>query len=453
MPKVTIVIPILNVYPYLRECLDSVVNQTLADIEVFCIDAGSTDGSHELEQAYARKDPRIRILEDTARSTGYAKNLGVKQARSKYVAIVESDDYIAPDMMEKLYHTAEKYELDMVKGNYRAFLGDGTSRLFVDKAVSLHSEDYEKIINPKTDNRYFGWDMYTWTGVYRKSFLEKYHILHNESKGAAFQDVGFWFQTFCHASRVYLMRDFFYHYRRDNPNASVKNPNRTFVMCEEYKFLRGVLSRDTRTWERVLPAYYHEMFRSYFVTYERLDIHLRAAFLERFYTEMREGYDRGKIQRSLFDAYELEYLDALLLTGEGTVKREAPYQAFEDKFRLQQEGMDRKQRELFEVICSHPHCIIFSAGSHGCNLQVMLRQRFQKEITAFCDNNAAKQGKMVNGVKVMPPGQAEQCFPGAVYLIANKLHGGQIQRQLEEMKVGKDRIVNCKVEELIEGFL
>lgn len=453
MPKVTIIIPILNVFPYLRECLDSVVNQTLADIEIFCIDAGSTDGSLELEQEYAQKDPRIRILEDTARSTGYAKNLGIKQAAGKYVAIVESDDYIALDMMDRLYDTAEKYDLEVVKGNFRTFLGERGSRLFVDKAVSLNPDDYEKVINPQTDNRYFSWDMHTWTGLYRKSFLEEYNILHNESKGAAYQDVGFWFQTFCHASRVYLTRDYFYHYRKDNPNASIKNPGRTFVMCEELKFVRDVISGDEQTWERVRPAYYYAMFSSYFATYKRLDEHLRAEFLERFYAEMREGYDSGKLRRDLFDAYELGYLDALLLTGGDAAEKGGPYQAFEDKFHLQQEGTDRKQRELFDVICRYPYCIIFSAGSHGCNLQVMLKQRFQKDITAFCDNDAAKQGKTVNGVKVMLPGQAEQSFPGAVYLIANKIHGRQIQQQLEEMAVEKNRIIHCRVEELIDGFL
>ena len=228
MPNVTIIIPILNVQPYIRECLDSVVDQTLTDIEVFLVDAGSTDGTREILEEYVAKDKRFILLEDTAHSTGYAKNLGIKLAKGKYVAIVESDDYIASDMIEKLYCTAEQYELDIVKGNYRSFLGKRESRLFVDKAISLNQEDYGKIINPQSDNRFFGWDMYTWTGLYKKSFLYKYHILHNESKGAAFQDVGFWFQTFCYARRVYLMRDYFYHYRRDNPNASVKNSNRTF---------------------------------------------------------------------------------------------------------------------------------------------------------------------------------------------------------------------------------
>lgn len=443
MPKVTIVIPVLNVRPYIRECLDSVIDQTMTDLEIFCVDAGSTDGTLEIEQDYAIRDRRVTILSDVVHSTGYAKNIGFKLARSKYVAIVESDDYIAPDMMEKLYDTAERYELDMVKGNYRSFLGEGSSRLFVEKSISLNQDDYGTVIDPRSDNRFFGWDMYTWTGLYKKEFLEKYNIVHNESKGAAFQDVGFWFQTFCYAGRVFLMKDYFYHYRRDNPNASVKNPGRTFVMCEEYRFLRDMISKDKQIWKRVLPAYYHEMFRSYFVTYERLGEDLKSDFAERFYEEMQEGYQSGNIQRELFDAYELEYLDVLLESKE----------KFAKKIREQKEAMSRKREVLFTAVKNYPYCVIFSAGSHGSNLQIMLKVNFDRNINGFCDNDIAKQGRTINGVKILSPNAAEQKFSGAVYLVANKKYGGQIRQQLMQMGVQENRIILCKVEELIDGFL
>ncbi len=443
MPKVTIVIPSLNVQPYIRECLDSVVHQTLTDLEIFCVDAGSTDGTLEIEQEYERQDSRVRILEDTAHSTGYAKNLGIDLAASGYVAIVEPDDYIAEDMMEKLYDAAVRYDLDMVKGNYRSFLGEGKARLFAEKAVSLCGEDYEKVIDPRSDNRYFGWDMYTWTGLYRKSFLEVYGIRHNESGGAAFQDVGFWFQTFCYARRIMLLRDYFYHYRRDNPNASVNNPNRTFVMCEEYRFVKERISRDSRIWERVLPAYYHALFRSYFVTYERLDRALRPDFVKRFYAEMREGYEQGAVCRELFDAYELDYLDVLLKSGK----------EFADKLEKQKADMEKKRHDLFDRLESGGDCIIFSAGSHGSNLQILLKTVFGREITAFCDNSPGKQGKKINGVPVLSPQEAAESYPDAIYLIANKQYGLQIKQQLADMEIAGDKILHCRVEELVDGFL
>lgn len=239
------------------------------------------------------------------------------------------------------------------------------------------------------------------------------------------------------------MKDYFYCYRRDNPNASVKNPNRTFVMCDEYQFVKDVLSGDGQTWERVKPAYYHEMFRSYFVTYERLSARLRPEFAKRFYEEIKEGFEAGAIQRELFDAYELEYLDVLLDSKE----------KFERKLAIQKESIEENQRVLFQKIGKHLHCIIFSAGSHGSNLQVMLKQNFQMDIRAFCDNDTGKQGKVINGVKVLSPWEVERKFPDAVYLVANKKYSRQIQNQLSDMGIGKDRVIDCKVEELIDGFL
>jgi len=443
MPKVTIIMPSFNIAPYIRECMDSVLDQTLTDIEVIVVDADSTDGTREILEEYARKDSRVVILRQDKKSCGYANNKAISHASGEYIGIVETDDYIAPNMMERLYQTAREYDLDMVKANYRSFLGEGGSRLFVDKSISLNKEDYEKVMDPQLDNRLFGWDMYTWTGLYKRQFLEKHHIFHNESTGAAFQDVGFWFQTFCYARKIYLLKDYFYCYRRDNPNASVKNPNRTFVMCDEYRFVKEVISKDRRTWERVKPAYYHGMFRSYFVTYERLASHLKCEFAERFYKEIREGYETGGIQRELFDEYELKYLDILLDSKE----------EFERKLSNQKQDIEKKQKALFQRIRNYPYCVIFSAGSHGCNLQVMLKQNFQIDITAFCDNDMSKHGRGINGVKILSPEEVEEMFPNSLYLIANKKYSAEIRQQLECAGIKNDRIMICKVEELIDGFL
>ena len=93
MPKVSIIMPSLNVRDYIEKCLDSVLGQTLQDIEVICVDADSTDGTHEILERYAKKDSRVRLLRDDQHSTGYAKNLGIDMARGEYVGIVEPDDY------------------------------------------------------------------------------------------------------------------------------------------------------------------------------------------------------------------------------------------------------------------------------------------------------------------------------------------------------------------------
>ena len=116
--KVSIVVPIYNVERYLAQCLDSIIAQTLQDIEIICVNDGSTDSSAEIIDSYAQKDPRIRVI--TKQNTGYGNsmNIGFDAAQGEYVGIVESDDYADKEMFETLYRIAKGNDLDVVKSGY-----------------------------------------------------------------------------------------------------------------------------------------------------------------------------------------------------------------------------------------------------------------------------------------------------------------------------------------------
>lgn len=103
MPKVSVIIPVYNVEQYLRECLESVVNQTLKDIEIILVDDGSTDSSLEICKEYAKKDNRIKIIEQGNQGAGAARNRGLAEAKGDYVYFLDGDDYIDPKTLEKLY--------------------------------------------------------------------------------------------------------------------------------------------------------------------------------------------------------------------------------------------------------------------------------------------------------------------------------------------------------------
>lgn len=106
MCKVSVIMPCLNVAEYMEKCLNSVVCQTLKDIEILVIDAGSTDGTAEIIRSYMEKDPRIRFIHSDRKSYGYQVNLGLSAAQGEYVGIVETDDWIEPDAYEILYQYA-----------------------------------------------------------------------------------------------------------------------------------------------------------------------------------------------------------------------------------------------------------------------------------------------------------------------------------------------------------
>ncbi len=114
--------PSLNVGSYIETCMESVLGQTLQDIEVISVDADSTDGTHEILAKYAKQDPRVRLFRDDQHSTGYAKNLGIDIAKGEYIGIVEPDDYIELDMFERLYEAAVADRLDVVKCDYSTYV-------------------------------------------------------------------------------------------------------------------------------------------------------------------------------------------------------------------------------------------------------------------------------------------------------------------------------------------
>ena len=146
--KISVVMPVLNTAAYIRECMESLVNQTLREIEILCVDGGSTDGTREILEEYAKRDHRVRILEDTKGSTGYANNLGMEKAVGEYVAIVEPDDFVSLDMYERLYSVAKENYADVVRADYQVFFGQGESREYINKAIAAKG-DYDKVLNPQ----------------------------------------------------------------------------------------------------------------------------------------------------------------------------------------------------------------------------------------------------------------------------------------------------------------
>ena len=441
-PKVTVILPTLNMKAYIHQSLESVLNQTLKDIEVFVVDAASTDGTREIVREYMAKDPRVSLLDDIKKSTGYAKNIGIERASASYIAIVEPDDYIELDMMEKLYQTAEETGVDFIKANYSAFLGEGDSRFDFYKSTSAFSGDYGRIINPQKDNHCFGWMMYEWLGLYRKSFLDKYHIRHNESPGAAYQDHGFWFLTFAYARSIYLLPYTFYHYRCDNPNASIKNPNNVFNICKEYGYMQRQLELQNDVWNRVVPAYYRGYFYDNCVLYTKLADQWRLPLLQEMRETLVTAKAQGGLDRNLYSDDEWEDL-SLLLRGE-----EEFYKRKEKLF------SDSKKRleTLKEELSGSRQIVIYGAGSNGCNLHYLLEEH-RIVVAAYVDGNCEKWGKMQNGIPILSWQDCETKFAEAVYLIAVKNHSDEIEKMLIDNHIPENRIRKCDIAKFFPNMI
>ena len=117
-PKVSVILPSLNVIPYIKECIESVIKQTLKDIEIICVDGGSTDGTLEILEEYSYIDSRIKLIKSDVQSYGYQMNLGMNYANGEYIGIVETDDYIDETMYETLYEYSDNGSADIIKSSF-----------------------------------------------------------------------------------------------------------------------------------------------------------------------------------------------------------------------------------------------------------------------------------------------------------------------------------------------
>ena len=308
MPKVSIIIPTYNVEKYLRECLDSVINQTLKDIEIICVDDGSTDNSGKILDEYANNDSRIKVIHKENGGYGKAMNTGFSHATGEYIGIVEPDDYIQLNMYETLYNVANEHNVDFVKADFYRFIGDGEEREFMYNHLDETGKYYNKVINIQEDLTPFNFIMNTWSGIYSREFLQKYNIFHNETPGASFQDNGFWFQTFCRSNRCYFVNKPFYMNRRDNPNSSVKNKEKVYCMKEEYDHIRRLLEADSYLKTKFLKIYQYKRFFNYKFNWERIHHKYKKEWLMHFSSEYKIAFDKGEVDESLFEPVLLEEL-------------------------------------------------------------------------------------------------------------------------------------------------
>lgn len=220
--KVSVIMPSYNVAPYIEQCIESVVNQSLKDIEIICVDAGSTDGTLEVLEEKIQKDKRITLLRSDKKSYGYQMNLGLQAARGEYIGIVETDDFVSAKMFEVLYGLTDQGRNDIVKGNYWKYYSDSTGKKAVvnttrngikNGAVFTLKENPDIMVSHPS----------IWSAVYRRAFLEENHIRFMEEPGAGWVDNPFYFETLCAADSIRWTSAPCYYYRMTNPDSSTNN--------------------------------------------------------------------------------------------------------------------------------------------------------------------------------------------------------------------------------------
>ena len=317
MPKLSVVIPVYNVERFLRECLDSVLAQTLSDMEIICVDDGSTDSSPDILREYAAKDSRVKIISKPNSGYGHTMNTGFDAAQGEYTGIVESDDVIPEDMYETLCDEADRNACDVVKADFRTFVDTDGERVFTLRRLAGGMDEpekyYRRVICPMDEPEVIRLIMNTWSGIYRTAFIRENNIRHNESPGASFQDNGLFFQSMALAKRVMFIDRPFYMLRRDNAASSVHNKNKVWALCEEYDFIYRFLESNKKAYDRLVGYFWLKRFHNYVWSYdERIGAEFREEFAVRFAEEFRAARDKGELDMSLLRPNEAKRLEKIM---------------------------------------------------------------------------------------------------------------------------------------------
>ncbi len=391
MPLVSVIMPSLNVGNYIEKCLTSVMNQSLKDIEIICIDAGSTDGTLEIIKKYAELDQRIVVISSEVRSYGYQVNLGINSAKGKYIAILETDDYIDSDMYRQLYEVAQRDNLDYVKADFDTIYEydskhTGRHAFIVKDSIFQkgcnEQTGYNKVFSAKEYLQIFLKDMNVWSGIYKREFLNKYNIRFNESAGAAFQDIGFKMLVFTYADRIECIDYSGYRYRMERDGCSSCNNNVLKYAYQEFKrLIEDICIDDTKTFKWVI---------------------LR-----------------------MVDVFICEYRKLITKT----------YNAFD---------VEKDYWNKITARISDNPVVVVSYGAWGKNiLRNLIKSDYRVE--AVCDNNPELWNGLAGGIipiKAISETVDANKDNNVVYIIANKKHGEELKRQLLECGVNdKDVLI------------
>lgn len=206
--KISIIVPIFNAEKYLKKCLNSLIEQTLKDIEIICVDDGSTDNSLNILQNFENKDNRIKVLTQSNKKQGAARNNGLKLAQGEYIGFVDSDDYVQNDFFEKLYNRASETYADIACASViRKRRHSKKYRLLYEDFKKANTLEEKLKVCTSIDNK-ITWNV--WNKIYKKDFILQYNL--NFDENIYFEDVNFTIKAIHLSNSIVTVPETFYYY-------------------------------------------------------------------------------------------------------------------------------------------------------------------------------------------------------------------------------------------------
>ena len=200
---ISVIVPVYKVEPYLRQCVDSILNQTYRDLEVLLIDDGSPDKCGEVCDEYEKKDRRVRVFHTENRGLSAARNLGLKEARGEYIGFVDSDDWIEPDMYKTMLARLEETGAEICACGFWEEYGNTIIKTSLPDVCYENEEGVIALLEGRI--RQFAWNKLYLKELFKRLLFPEFHV---------FEDVATIYRTFFDAEKTVSISNLLYHYRR-----------------------------------------------------------------------------------------------------------------------------------------------------------------------------------------------------------------------------------------------
>lgn len=237
---ISVIVPIYNVGAYLEQCIQSICSQTYRDLEIILVDDGSTDNCPEICEAYRQKDPRIRVIHQPNSGLVSARQAGIRAAIGEFAGYVDGDDWIEPDMYERMYQKIVNHPVDAVMcgryentGSVQKPVYPGVDAGMYDQSHLLQ-EIYPRMV---TQTSFFQWGIFpnVWDKLFRREKLFKFQM-QVDQRITVGEDAACVYPYLLHARGLYILRECLYHYRQI-PSSMVKRREDGTVERERFRIL------------------------------------------------------------------------------------------------------------------------------------------------------------------------------------------------------------------------
>ena len=296
MIKISIIIPVYNSEKFLPVCLDSVINQSLKEIQIIAINDGSKDSSLKILNKYASMDSRIQVIDKKNEGTGMARNVGLEKATGTYVLCVDSDDLINIDTCKIMWDTAEKYGLDFLQ--IRSLKGfSDINAINVNEKIDLKTDAAIAIMSGKEFSMNKSAASYACGKLWKNSFIKNHSLCFTNNKIG--EDVLIAFKSFVYAKKMLVIDASCYYYRKHGESALAGKKNEKFFKdhSEIVKSLIKIIE-DENLWD------YFGFMRRLFINLYRLNLYttqkkyLNAEIRKDFSNQIKEIRAKCKTNRS-----------------------------------------------------------------------------------------------------------------------------------------------------------